>query len=442
MDSFFKTKTMKTRLFAALCLLCIALPLTAQWSKQGLHPLSIYEIKHRADTLYACTNDGIYVRHAFQPNDPWQAIGLQGKSISNLFFGTGNRMLAHELIQNPLQSAIHIADQNEFEVLVVQDAEYNRAPYFRMLATENTFDTIFNLSANRKTYDGGNTWHEMFDFMSMFRFIQIDPYIPEKMWIGGESMIFSPILLFSEDQGNSFESLPLYGSFFSGDNCTHWLIRNENIWFVPGEGVIAKSEDQGQSWKQVLNTWEDPEKALYFIDIAFSPLDSTIIYTSGGSFSDIANKRLNIIYSMDMGDSWQHVWHSFEDNTSYPVMSMLVLPHEGSDMIFLGADNGIYAYEHTITHAPDMHVSPFSFSVFPNPAGETIYVEANKTTGKELQFAITDMHGRTVLQQAFAAQQSKEYPVAIDINMLDPGIYLCTLQSTEATATKKLIVME
>lgn len=122
---------MKTRLFALLCLLGISLSLAAQWSKQGLHQLSIYEMKHRADTLYACTNDGIYVRHAFQPDDPWQAIGLQGKSISNLFFGTDNRMLAHELSQTPLQSTIHIADQDGFEVLAVQDADYNRAPYFR-----------------------------------------------------------------------------------------------------------------------------------------------------------------------------------------------------------------------------------------------------------------------------------------------------------------------
>lgn len=423
-----------------MCLLGMCFSSAAQWSKQGLHHLSIYELKHRDDTLYACTNDGIYTRHAFQPDDPWQAFGLQGKSVSDLFFGADNRLLAHVISKNPWQSTIYITNNDGFEVLAVKDEYYHSAPFFRMLATENTFDTIFNLSANRKTYDGGNTWHELFDFMSTFRFVHIDHQIPGKIWIGGESMIFSPILLFSQDHGNSFESLPLHFNFFAGDNCTHWIIRNDNIWFVAGEGVIGKSKDHGQSWEQVLNVWEDPEKALYFYDIAFSPLDSNIIYTTGGTYSEIADARLNIIYSMDMGESWHHVWHSFEDNTSYPAISMLVLPYEGSDMIFLGATNGIYTYEHTLTHAPDIPGEPFSFSVFPNPAGETIYLESKGTEWKKLQFTITDLHGRTVIQKTIPAQHKPEHRLAIDISMLCPGIYFCTLRSSDARITQKLIV--
>ncbi len=404
-----------------------------------MHHLNLFNLDARGDTIYASTSDGIYRRHAFSPDDDWLPYGLQGKTVSMIAFLEDGRTLAHVWSAQPNISSLYLKDGSSFELFASHNTEYFGGPNFRMMATTVSLDTIIDLSANRRSFDGGNSWEEIFDTMSIFRFVLLDHQEAGRTWIGGESMIFQPILLLSHDYGQQFDWLPLQYQFFAGDNCTHWMIWDEDSWYVAGEGIIGRSDDQGASWETLLNTWEVPEQALYFYDIAFSPADSNFIYTSGDSNNPDVGARLNLIYSPDRGKSWLHEYHSFPGDIAYPVTSILVLTHKGNDIIFFGA-NGVYAYERSTTDLPRPGPGDTSMKLFPNPASDFVQISMENLPAEGAILSIVDLHGRAVLQKKLAAGASATKEVGLDLHGLSPGLYLCQLQGRNLTLGHKLLI--
>ncbi|GEM_PF-2006314 len=431
---------MSKKIFILIAMILFASNGFSQWSKQGLHHLSVYEMKVQQDTIYACTSDGIFARHFLKQDDPWEAVGLQGHDVTDVFFGNNGRMLANVRTKEPFYSSVYIKDTDTFELLAEHELVYGGSHNFRMLTATQSLDTIFDLSANKKTYDGGETWHGMFEAWNIYRFVKIDPNHPNKIWVGGESANLTPILSFSTDYGNNFENLPLHMNYFDGDNCTHWIIRKDTSWFVPGEGVIGRSNDGGFTWETLLNTWGDPDMALYFYDISFSPADSTIVYTTGDAYNNNnISERLNIIYSTDEGKNWQHEWHQFEEDHKYPVTNMLVMHDDGRDIIFLGAD-GIYAFEHSEVSTPDQPDASFAWDIYPNPASRKIYIQMQNPPVGQLTISIHDLHGRTIRQERIQQMSSDNDEHVMHVGNLEPGAYMISISHKNNKQTRRLII--
>lgn len=411
----------------------------SQWSEQGLHHLIVHQLQQKGDTIYACTNDGIYARHFLHSDDPWEPVGLHEKDVTDVFFSDDGRILANVRTQQPWYSSIYIRDDNGFELLAEHESEYIGELFYRMLTATPSLDTIFDLSANRLTYDGGETWHSVFEVNNIFRFVKTDKENPERIWVGGEAMSFTPILIVSDDYMESFEYLPLHNNYFQGDNCTHWIIRNDTTWYVPGEGVIGRSDDGGYTWETLLDVWDGGEMSLYYYDIAFSPADSTIMYVTGDGPEPVPGERLNIIYTTDEGQTWQLEWHQFEEDKNYPVRNLLVMHDEGRDIVFLGAD-GVYSWENTITGTPGMPRDPFSFEIFPNPASHELSIRFYNPVAKNIAVTVHDLHGRTVMKEHAVNVEPGDQLFRLDISSLREGIYFVTVDSGSGSKTVKLIV--
>ncbi len=434
-----KISNMRNTLISLIMIVLFSAHSFSQWSKQGLHDLLVHQMQERNDTIYACTSDGIYVRHFLKQDDPWEAVGLQGYDVTDVFFSDDGRILANVRTRLPWYTSVYIKEDNTFELLAEHETIYSGDHHFRMLTTSVTLDTIFDLSASKKTYDGGKSWHGMFETWNMFRFIKTDSEHPNKVWVGGEATALTPILYFSTDYGENFETLPLHGNFFGGDNCTHWIIRNDTTWYVPGEGVIGRSDDGGYTWETLLDVWDGGEMSLYFYDIAFSPADSKILYATGDSYEPVAQERLNIVYSTDEGKNWQLEWHQFEEDHNYPVRKLLVMHDDGRDIIFLGAD-GVYAFEHPVVNKPDMPDTSFTWDMYPNPASGEFHIRVQNAHEAQATITIHDLQGRKVRQKIIQLGSSDLYQLIMPAGSLEPGAYVVSINDRHNKQTQKLII--
>lgn len=57
---------------------------------------------------------------------------------------------------------------------------------------------------------------------------------------------------------------------------------------------------------------------------------------------------------------------------------------------------------------------------YPNPVIKTLFIDLNQNTNKPIRVLISDLYGRTVLQQSFTKANDNE----IDVSSLAAGTYL------------------
>ncbi len=78
-----------------------------------------------------------------------------------------------------------------------------------------------------------------------------------------------------------------------------------------------------------------------------------------------------------------------------------------------------------------------SFSIFPNPAGNVIYLATDKTLYGQLHIQLYDAAG--ILKKSVSFQKNDDQPIAISTVNLASGIYFVKIESNEATETKRFI---
>lgn len=81
-------------------------------------------------------------------------------------------------------------------------------------------------------------------------------------------------------------------------------------------------------------------------------------------------------------------------------------------------------------------------SISPNPAKENVKITYALTEKSDVQIAIFNSLGQSVGQSVTrAAQASGNYTEQLTVSGLEPGIYYCTVSTTNGSATKKLIIV-
>ncbi len=99
----------------------------------------------------------------------------------------------------------------------------------------------------------------------------------------------------------------------------------EHVYAGSYSSGLYKSEDAGNSWKQILSK-------IGVYDIAISPLDSKVIYVAG-FFGD----RGKVLISKNSGGSWDEIYN--EEDARNPVRSIALNPNNPQDVI-IGLTSG------------------------------------------------------------------------------------------------------
>lgn len=101
--------------------------------------------------------------------------------------------------------------------------------------------------------------------------------------------------------------------------------------------------------------------------------------------------------------------------------------------LFSDADAVKAFYNKEISRAPETKSKP-QFTVYPNPAGETIYITIEESLPAGSRITITDLQGRKVIENL--AVPGRE----IQVNDLQRGVYFITLSSGTSFSVQKLVV--
>ncbi len=79
------------------------------------------------------------------------------------------------------------------------------------------------------------------------------------------------------------------------------------------------------------------------------------------------------------------------------------------------------------------------FSLYPNPASQTCFVELEGVTNSDLEISVLNYLGQVVKQKNHKAQYGSN-KIELDLSSIKSGIYFVNIKSGNSTSTKKLIV--
>ena len=78
------------------------------------------------------------------------------------------------------------------------------------------------------------------------------------------------------------------------------------------------------------------------------------------------------------------------------------------------------------------------FLLYPNPANETVNLKIQEPTNEEIHVQISDISGKVVFRQTIAMNR-QEYSPQLNLENLQPGIYMVTIESRAGRFSQRLI---
>jgi hypothetical protein len=81
-----------------------------------------------------------------------------------------------------------------------------------------------------------------------------------------------------------------------------------------------------------------------------------------------------------------------------------------------------------------------SFTIAPNPSKGPVYASYSINHGSDVSYMVSDISGRAIRNEKLGWKNAGDYRHVIDLEDLDPGIYLISLKTSHQTITKKLVI--
>ncbi len=110
----------------------------------------------------------------------------------------------------------------------------------------------------------------------------------------------------------------------------------QSLIYACGEGGIAFSADQGNSWRNLLG---DVNYRFYF-DVVFDSNHNNRLYTAGWDKKFDEPQPLILQWSDDQGASWQRLQYEAPANFFGGVRSMLLVQQQNQTYLYLGLFKG------------------------------------------------------------------------------------------------------
>lgn len=188
-----------------------------------------------------------------------------------------------------------------------------------------------------RSLDGGRSWESVRQTwenptLETNHFVRVNPDRPDKIWTGGATALFVPILFTSKNSGNDWEGfIPIENVETTVyDVAIHHKKSNQ---VMAGLGIgIRRSTDNGKSWATAYN-----ETAVF--SLTHSASKTGVIYASGVN----SQGTLFFAASGDFGSSWETV--EMENSpTGIQVNDMVSVLQDEQEVLYLGTNKGVYSF--------------------------------------------------------------------------------------------------
>jgi hypothetical protein len=197
-----------------------------------------------------------------------------------------------------------------------------------------------------------------------------------------------------------------------------FLDRNQG-WIAGQNGIILHTTNGGVFWEKVASG-----STRWFTDISFSDADHGWVTGPTG-----------MLHTKDGGLTWNK--HGLTD---MPLNAVWFTPDqygwavgEGGTILHF-EDWGPVSYQTQAGTSGNVNLR-----VFPNPGSGNTTLEYTLPKSSKVKIRIYDLHGRLVFQPFDGWQAEGNQRITLDVSHLDPGMYICTLESQGVAALEKMI---
>ncbi len=352
----------------ATCILALLVTsVFSEWSSIGLPGIYCEGVQVHEGRFYAATAEGIKSRAIGDAEEEWKSIGPSDADVLDFIVFDSQEIIASKFLRNDIDPSDTVS------ILRTTDGGATWMPYQNGFGGPNAAyygygvcthlehdpskpDTLYARGefVAAKTYDRGQSWTVIFPENAASQqswdligyqatIMDIDKYVPGRIWVGGESAIFQGYLAKSLNRGDTWTSYS-QNDFFEqnpGDNACYTVVPNPEdpqALLLGMEGFIFKSPDEGETWAL---SHESPTYA-YFIDIENSPTTEDRVYATG-SDNGTAGGNLFFLVSDDFGETWEKVsWSEGPDGLA--VNDLIILEGEDRDILVCATGEGLFTY--------------------------------------------------------------------------------------------------
>ena len=410
-------------------------PIVTTPSDQFLHLYYKPKIKLIGDTLYVCSNTGIFKKN-LQDNTEWELYAFENIPVIE-FVKNGNKLLAISTgTRDGIDSLLLLSNDNGQTYINYTSShflEYGFNYLSRIAQNPDNSNSILVLHVNSgisKSDDFGLSWKKLNDinFYNQNWHLGFHPLDTTTIFYAGEGGYLNGILCKSSDSGETWSIYTHQG----GDNCIHSIAfhpTNPDILVYSGEGTMGKSTDKGETW----NVMNLRNSLLYLYKVLFDEENPAILYSSGADSHAISNDTIWIYRSIDMGSSWELAYKEKLNEDCGGVFDMVKYKNK---LIFYTLNCGLLELDlDQTTGISDVRVDNQPLlTIFPNPVQNIIKFKTDIEINK---IEIIDLTGQ-ILQKTNILNDTRQ----IDISQLNTGMYFAVFHTKNMKITKKIIVIK
>lgn len=316
-------------------------PDTAGWHQAGLSGTQINTIQAKDGMLYVGTDRGLYRSPA--PQISWESLGVNEASVRTVAVFSEQKLLA----------PVNFGDGDSLTIAKTTDGGRNWFPFRNgfgggsriiPLALEihpDNDEILFARGAYNvvRSTNQGKSWESVFltwDHIGTSRFVKIDKNNPDIIWAGGANAIFQPILVKSEDGGDSWKRIDIFKGLdvnpFEATVFDIAIHPDVSSKILIGMGGVLRTDDYGDTL-EVVST-ETSIRAL-----TNSPSENETLYATGIHPSS----KLAMSITLDFGDTWEMLIYK-EGPDEVIVNDLVVVEVEGREVLYFATNQGVYSY--------------------------------------------------------------------------------------------------
>ena len=313
----------------------------------GLQDAHVSEMVEMDGHVYAATSEGVFRAGWDDGLGEWTHLGPEDFHVNSMArLPDGELMAGLRPMGDDVPASLYrsTGDRSAFEPYQQNyGGDYEPRSVIDLTADPFRPDTLYARGAMHvaRTTDAGESWNVIYGNWDSAGYqadvMEVHPLDPDTLWAGGETAIFQPYLLRSEDLGESWDMIEIDTG---GDNASYSLAfhpSDPERMLLGMEGRIKRSDDHGDSWTRVFDN-----DLYHYIHVMESPGDEPgeTVYASGTE-NGAQGGGLFYLRTTDFGDSWTKV-RADADLDGLSINDLLIRETGGERAIYLATSEGIW----------------------------------------------------------------------------------------------------